>query len=156
MTATWFIAGLVLLVFAAPLAAEARQVGPIDGRTFVVQKITEAGISRIPRTMFGRPLHVTFSSTEPRFRANTGCNTLIGDYAIVDGAFVLGRSAGSTLMACINREAEQLEATMRAFLRSRPRLSLEGDRLVLESNSIQLEALDWRVVNPDRPLVGTA
>jgi len=151
---TRFVVPVLLLVFAAPLAAEAQQVGRIDGRTFVVQKITGAGIPWAPRTMFGRPLHVTFSERELRFRANTGCNTLMGDYAIVDGAFVLNQ-AGSTLMACINREAEQLEVMLGAFLRSSPRLSLDGDRLVFESSSVRLEALDWRIVNPDRPLVGT-
>src|SRR5262245_31156976 len=105
--------------------------------------------------MFGHPLHVTFSATGPRFRANTGCNTLMGDYAIVDGKFVLNRGAGSTLMACIDREAERLEAMLNVFLRSSPFLSLDGDRLVLESSSVRFEALDARVANPDRPLVGT-
>jgi heat shock protein HslJ len=152
-----FVVPALLLVFATPLASEAQQAGRIDDRTFVVQKIIQMGIPWAPRTMFGHPLQVTFSTKAqgPRFSANTGCNTLMGDYAVVDGTFVLNRGAGSTLMACTNPEAEQLEAMLGGFLRSSPRLSLDGDRLVLESSSVRLEALDWRIVNPDRPLVGT-
>ena len=127
----------------------------VDGRTFVVQRITEAGIPRTPRTMFGHPLHLSFRAERPRFLASTGCNQLIGDYAIVHGKLVIAPGAGSTLMACIDPKARELEVMMEAFLRASPSLSLDGDRLVLETSSVRLEALDSRIANPDRPLVGT-
>jgi heat shock protein HslJ len=84
--------------------------------------------------------------------ASAGCNLVSGDYRIEGGSLVVDDLA-MTEMACPGRDDR--DAWLVGLLSSRPVVALDGDQLTLSTESESVVLLDRRVVDPDRPLVGT-
>lgn len=57
-------------------------------------------------------------------------------------------------MACAD-ELMELDARLRELLTGSPRITLNGDRLVVATDAILFDGIDQEVADPDRPLVGT-
>lgn len=120
-------------------------------RTFIAQRVTEDGE---PRSLAsGTTLRLTFDDGD-RLIASAGCNTLSGTVeSHADGTLVLS-TLSATEMGCPPELHEQDEWLARLFA-AEPRWRLDGDTLTITSGRTEVELLDRRIVDPDRPLEGT-
>jgi heat shock protein HslJ len=135
----------------APSTSTAPTAPEVDGRAFVVQTIIESGQART----LGRAGALWIAFDKGRLRAGTGCNTFLASYAVTDGRLVIS-GGGSTMKACFgDPRVNELEHVMQAFLAANPRSSVDDVHLVLSTDAMRLEAIDRRVIDPDRPLAGT-
>ncbi len=118
----------------------------LDGRTFLSTAAT--GIELVADTR----VSITFENGT--VRANAGCNTMSGDYELVDGRIVVAQLT-ATEMGCDPPRHAQDDA-IASLLMLGASYELTGDELVLRRDAIELRLTDRRVADPDRPLVGTA
>lgn len=122
----------------------------LEGRTFESVSVTEDGAPHV--LVEGTRLELAFWP-EGEIHATAGCNTISGPYSIDDGVFVL-EEAAMTLIGCIPSTLHEQDDWYLGFLFSEPTLVLDGDSLVLESESVRVEYLDQEVATPDEALVG--
>lgn len=122
----------------------------LAGRSFVGDDVTEGGD---PRPLAaGSSLRLAFDEALA-VTSSAGCNTIGGSGAIDGDVLVLGDVA-MTEMGCPGDVAAQ-EQWWLDLLTGKPRVSLDGDALVLEHDGTVVRLTDEQVVEPDRPLVGT-
>lgn len=116
----------------APGGAELRD------RTFVSTKDRSGAGSA-----FSAPVTVWFEG-ERRLSWKADCNTAGADVEITADRLIVGQIM-STEIGCPGRPAEQ-DRDLAAFFESDPRWSLDGDRLILSSDSVEvtLNAADDR------------
>lgn len=119
----------------------------LAGRTFLSVDVTQDGAPRplVP----GTRISLTFDGS---IGARAGCNSFSGSYRL-DGDVLVVDQLGGTEMGCDPERHEQDEWLV-AFLTDRPTVALDGDELVLATDSTQVTLLDREVADPDRPLVG--
>ncbi len=115
------------------------------GHTYVS---TEVDGDTIPG---GGPMTLTFA--DGRISANSGCNTSSGTVDLSDHILRTSPLAG-TLMACAGGR-ERADTWQNSFLESAPRWRVDGDRLTLTGETVTVHLTDKKVVDPDRPLLGT-
>ncbi|MEE2031192.1 META domain-containing protein [Rhodococcus chondri] len=116
------------------------------GRTFVSTTVTGAPIPG------DGPLIMEFP--EPgRIAATAGCNHAIGAVDLAEGIVTAGDLA-MTLMAC-PPPRDGADRWLSALFASHPRWSLDGDVLTLDRGAGSISLTDKKVVDPDRPLIGT-
>ena len=121
----------------------------LDDRSFWSVSITEDGAPR--DLVAGTRIQLTFRATE--LGASAGCNSIGGPFTI-DGTTLVAESFGMTEMGC-DPERHAQDDFVAGFLSSRPTITLDGDRLVLTSDSVTIEFLDREVADPDRSVTGT-
>jgi heat shock protein HslJ len=158
----WTLA-IVTLALAGCAAARANTGGPggdgtgtgatgaLNGRTFLSTAVTDDGAPR--RLVPGTRVRLTF--TGDGVTAQAGCNTMSGSARLDGGRLVVPDSLAMTEMGCPPGLAEQ-DQWLAALLAAGPRVSLDGDRLVLTHGGTAVRLLDRTVAEPDKPLVGTA
>lgn len=98
----------------------------LDGKTFTATEVT----GWVPVT--GTTIQLTFE--DGRVAGQAGCNTLTGGATWTDQALVLEGPMASTMMAC-ERGLEAQDQWLVELLESDPRLSLDGETLVVGTDS---------------------
>ena len=98
----------------------------LDGRTFTATEVT----GWVPIT--GTTIQLTFE--DGRVSGQAGCNTLTGGATWDDQTLVLDGPMASTMMAC-ERGLEAQDQWLIELLESEPRLSLDGETLVVGTDS---------------------
>lgn len=140
---------VALLTVACGSGAESNDTESSDeptGRTFVSTTIEGTPIPG------GGPLVLDFEQ-EGRLAATAGCNRFSGTVDLSDGVLRAPDTA-STLMAC-EPSREGADEWLRELLDAEPGWVLVGDELVLTDDDMTVTLLDEKIVDPDRPLVGT-
>jgi heat shock protein HslJ len=153
MTMRRFLIGAAVVLMAAGCGDQvgtATGGGDLTGRTFLSESVTEDGESR--ELVEGTRIRLEFTD-DGQVRANAGCNHLFSDVRIGADRLEVGM-VGGTEMGCDPPRHEQ-DGWLTAFLEGDPAWELDGDRLTLRSDTIELVLLDRRVADPDRPLLGT-
>ena len=137
---------------AATAAPSARPTGTpaseLDGRQFVSLTVDQDGklLALVP----GTRVRLTFSAGN--VAASAGCNTMSGDYRIVDDKLVVGELATTEMGCPANLQAQ--DVWLASLLSARPQLALDGPSLVLTSDTTVLTLVDREVAEPDQPLAG--
>jgi len=109
---------------------------------------TEQGV---PRPLTGR---ITLDFMQAgRLAVSTGCNSGSGAARFV-GDRLISEELAVTGMGCPDDLASQ-ETFVFGLLGDRPTVAVNGDELVLRTDTAELRLLDRRVADPDRPLEGT-
>ena len=122
----------------------------LDGREFWSTDVTENGD---PRPLVeGTRIQLRFDAG--RIGASAGCNSIGGEYSIVDGTLVVSPIA-MTEIGCEPARHAQDDFVV-ATLSASPSVWLEDDTLRLATGTATIELLDRQVADPDRPLVGTS
>jgi len=125
-------------------------LGPagLDDREFVSVLVTQNGKPKA--LVSGTKVRLSFPAGT--LSASAGCNNMGGDYEIKDGALVVDQLA-ITDMGCQNNLMNQ-DQWLSTFLSSKPKVSLDGNNLVLTSDSTEITFLDRQQAEPDQPLTG--
>lgn len=110
----------------------------LDGRTFVVESVTDAGVEQ--DLVEGTEIAFTFDGGT--VRVTGGCNTISGTY-VVDGAAVLVVDELETTDIGCAPELMMQDSLMSAILFEGPALAIEGDRLTFTEGS-------WKTVLVER------
>lgn len=121
----------------------------LDGRTFLSVELREDGAVR--DLVAGTRVRLGFA--DGALSVAPGCNSGGGSYTVEDGRLVTDAVA-MTEMACDEPRMVQDELVL-GLLGDRPTITLDGDTLVLATDTLELEMLDREVADPDRPLEGT-
>jgi heat shock protein HslJ len=118
----------------------------LDGRTFVSTRVTPQPL--VPGSM------ITLTFEDGTLGANSGCNGMSVEAWIEGDQLRVTGAIASTAMGCREPLMDQ-DAWLEGLLTSRPRLSLDGDRLTLSAeDGTVIELVDRRVAEPDHPLIG--
>ena len=80
-----------------------------------------------------KPLHIALQ--EGKLSGFTGCNNAMGNYHIDKGELVVSQLA-TTMMAC-EPSAMAREQAFNQFLQSRPKVTIEGNTLILSKEAQQ-------------------
>jgi heat shock protein HslJ len=120
----------------------------LDDREFVAVLVTESGKSKV--LVSGSKIRLSFPAGS--LSASAGCNNMSGSYEVKDGALVVGQMA-TTDMGC-QADLMNQDQWLANFLSSKPAVSLDGNNLVLTSDSTEITFLDREQAEPDQPLVG--
>ncbi|MFP3907337.1 MAG: META domain-containing protein [Acidimicrobiales bacterium] len=138
---------------ASPSDTDADVGQDLVGRTFISRQITVDGE---PHELIGdSSIRLTFEEGPPEeVRADAGCNTLHGRLDSTADQTLTVSSIASTEMGCPSQLHAQDEWVI-DVLTSEPEWRLDGDTLVISTLTIEIELLDRRVADPDRPLEGT-
>lgn len=110
--------------------------------------VTENGKSKV--LVPGTKIRLGFS--DGRLSASAGCNNLGGDYRVADGRLEVG-SMATTEMGCPAKLMDQ-DQWLATVLGSKPQISLDGNNLVLTSETTEITFLDREQAEPDQPLTG--
>jgi len=122
--------------------------GSLDGRQFVSVLITENGKSKV--LVPGTKIRLGFS--DGKISVSAGCNSMSGDYSVADGKLVVG-SMATTEMGCQTNLMDQ-DQWLATFVGSKPGISVDGNNLVLTSDTTEITLLDREQAEPDQPLTG--
>jgi len=96
---------------------------------------------------------VRLSFHEGNLSLSAGCNSLGGEFSLMDQRLVL-REGGITEIGC-DPERHAQDEFLWSFVQSSPQLELDGSTLTLTSASTVLVFRDRELADPDRPLVAT-
>ena len=124
-------------------------------RAFISTTVKENGETRALVTGTGVSLRFY---EDGRLMASAGCNSISGNYEVVDGALKM-TMLGMTEMGC-DQERYAQDEWLSAVLAANPAIVLDGDELTLDATldngtHVQIGLLDAEVAIPDRKLVGT-
>lgn len=150
-----YLAVLVVALVAAGLSGCAESDGSPGttastvptGRTFVSTSVEGADIPG------GGPLTLDFTEQD-RVSVHAGCNRGSADVDFTDGTMTTGPIA-MTLMACPG-ESSGADAWVTEFLQQLPSWQLDGENLELRNDTATITLTDRKVLDPDRPITGTA
>jgi heat shock protein HslJ len=101
----------------------------------------------------GGPLSLDFT-TPGLVAATAGCNTASGAVEFTD-AKISTDTLASTMMACEPTVMES-DTWVTTLLTAQPSWTLSGDTLTLTTDTTTVTLADKKVVDPDRPVQGTA
>lgn len=139
-----FAVGTILLAACSAAGAPSPSGGALDGRTFISTGIQGADL--VPDTQ----VRLTFA--DGNLNAQAGCNIMGGTYTI-EGDRLRTTQLSMTEMGCDEPRQAQDE-WLTAFL-GNVTFALDGDTLVLTSDTVRLTLMDKEVVTPDQALEGT-
>jgi heat shock protein HslJ len=122
----------------------------LTDRTFLSTSVTENGK---PRPLAAKT-QVRLQFTNGRISWNAGCNSSDTTVSTSDGRLSLGKEITSTAMGCMGPLQDQ-DAWIGRVLLSKPAWKLDGDKLVLSTESTTISLLDKETAQPDRALDGT-
>ncbi|MGA5303763.1 META domain-containing protein [Nucisporomicrobium flavum] len=147
MTIRWWLLLVVTTMAVAGCGSGSGSDGAaaLDGRTFV-----SVGDEQDFPLVAGTRVRLTFRDGE--VAAEAGCNHLAGSVAF-DGDRLVVTEVGGTAMGCPPGLADQDDRLI-GFLQGRPRWALDGDTLLLSTETARLRLTDLRSAEPDRPLTG--
>ncbi|WP_350280995.1 META domain-containing protein [Kribbella sp. HUAS MG21] len=140
--------GLLALTACGTEAAPGGDPESLTGRTFVSTSVTENGKPRPDTKVLLR------FTTNGRMSWNAGCNTSEATISTADGRLSTGKEITSTLIGCMGR-AEDEDAWIGRILAADPAWKLDGDRLVVTTESTTITLADKQSVAPTPALDGT-
>ncbi len=122
----------------------------VTGRTFLSTAVTVAGkaFDLVPNTR----IRLNFGA-DGNLGASAGCNSIGGQYAVVDGVLRF-QGGGMTEMGCDQARHDQ-DDWLSTILGANPTVALTGTDLVLTAGDTVIKLGDREVVEPDLPLTGT-
>lgn len=120
----------------------------LDGRAFVSRSVTGHDL------VAGTEIRLSFAGGQVSARA--GCNSLGAPYDLRGGRLVVEGDGMSTTDIGCDAARHAQDEWLAAFLLASPTVELAGDELSLASGTTTIQLGDREVVDPDRPLVGTA
>ncbi|UQU63441.1 META domain-containing protein [Couchioplanes caeruleus] len=150
MTIRWqllFTVATTMAIAGCGSGSAAEGTAVLDGRTFVTMGDEQE--QDLP-LVAGTRVRLTFRNGE--VAAEAGCNHLAGSVA-ADGDRLVVSEVGGTAMGCSPGLADQ-DTRVARFLQGRPRWALNGDSLLLSTDTARLRLTDVRSAEPDRPLTG--
>lgn len=118
----------------------------LQGRTFISVNVEG---EQIPG---GGPMTLEF--LDGRISAFAGCNRGAGSADLAGGHLNVGELA-STMMACPPPFGDS-DAWMTRLLDAHPAWTLDGDTLTLRTPAATVRLTDKKVLDPDRPVIGTS
>ena len=147
----WLFVGLLAMAALAACAGSGGEAsGPLAGRTFLSESVTDDGK---PRTLVdGTRIRLVFHD-DGRISASAGCNTM-GARVDVEPARIVVGELSTTEMGCDPARHEQDE-WLAGVLEARPAYTLEGDGLRLSAAGTVITLVDRKVADPDRPIERT-
>ncbi|TCC37348.1 META domain-containing protein [Kribbella sindirgiensis] len=148
------LAATVLLALTACGNESVTRSGPeasLTGRTFLSTEVTENGK---PRPLAAKSQVRLQFTTNGRMSWNAGCNTSETTVSTSDGRLSLGKEITSTLIGCMGAAQEQ-DTWIASVLSTKPAWKLDGDKLVLSTESTTISLLDKETAQPDLALDGT-
>jgi heat shock protein HslJ len=122
----------------------------LRGRTFLATSITENG--KPHELAPGTNVSFWFSD-DGRLLAGGGCNSMSGPVNLTGGHIEV-TDLFQTLMGC-DQAREDQEGWLRTFLLGKPSWQLDGNNLVVSSDSTEITLLDRREAKPNLPLQAT-
>lgn len=125
--------------------------GSLTGRTFLSTSITENGK---PRPLTGKAQVRLQFTTNGRLSWDAGCNSSQTTVSTSDGRLSLGKDISSTAMGCLGAVHGQ-DSWIAGVLSAKPTWKLDGDKLVLSTESTTISLLDKESAEPDLALDGT-
>jgi heat shock protein HslJ len=128
----------------APVTAD-----DLAGRSFVLEA---AQVGGEPKEL-AVPIEIAFEAD--RLNAQPGCNGASGGYTMVDGKLTLSGPLAQTMMMCADEALVQQDEWFASVLEASPKVTLDGDAIVLTTADTVLRGLDREVARPDLPLEGT-
>ena len=130
---------------AAGCAEREKELQNLDGRMFLSESVR--GKTLVPKT------RIRINFDDAGIHVSAGCNQLFGDYRIEDGVLIVD-GLGSTAIGCDAERVAQ-DTWLSDLLTGRPEIELDGPRLRLSQDVLELVLLDVEMASPDLPLVGT-
>lgn len=118
--------------------------------TYLSVSVTENGGER--ELVEGTRIQVSFEGD--RISASAGCNSMGGSYTVSEAGVLEVADLSMTEMGCDGPRQEQ-DSFVSAFLTSSPMVQMDGDTLVLATDSTRIELLDSNVAIPDEALFDT-
>jgi heat shock protein HslJ len=125
--------------------------GSLTGRTFLSTSVTENGK---PRSLTGKTQVRLQFTTDGRLSWDAGCNSSQTTVSTSDGRLSLGKDISSTAMGCLGAVQGQ-DSWIAGVLSAKPAWKLDGDKLVLSTESTTISLLDKESAEPDLALDGT-
>lgn len=122
----------------------------LDGRQFWSTSVTEDGAER--SLVEGTTIRLSFDGDN--IGASAGCNGMGGMFRL-DGDTLVVTEMGMTEMGCDPARHDQ-DNFVAALITASLTVTLLGDELTLETDSVRLDMVDAVVANPDVAIVGTA
>ncbi|RZT20477.1 heat shock protein HslJ [Kribbella sp. VKM Ac-2569] len=132
-------------------AAQPDSGASLTGRTFLSTAITENGK---PRPLAAKTQVRLQFTTNGRISWNAGCNSSDTTVSTSDGRLSLGKEIASTAMGCMGSLQGQ-DAWIAGVLSAKPTWKLDGDKLVLSTESTTISLLDKETAEPDLALDST-
>jgi heat shock protein HslJ len=123
----------------------------LAGRTFLSTSVTENGK---PRPLAAKTQVRLQFTTNGRMSWNAGCNSSETTVSTSDGKLSLGKEITSTLIGCLGALQGQ-DTWIGGVLAAKPVWKLDGDKLVLSTESTTISLLDKESAEPDLALDGT-
>jgi heat shock protein HslJ len=123
----------------------------LTGRTFLSTSVTENGK---PRALAAKSKVRLQFTTDGRLSWDAGCNSSQTTVSTSDGRLSLGKEIASTAMGCMGGLQEQ-DSWIARVLSAKPTWKLDGDKLVLSTESTTISLLDKESAEPDLALDGT-
>jgi heat shock protein HslJ len=118
----------------------------LAGRVFISQRVEGHDL------VAGTEIRLEFTADE--VRATAGCNHLFGQLVSTGSGRLEVSDMGGTEMGC-DPERHDQDRWLTDLLTSRPSWSLDGNRLVISTELVELALLDRVEADPDRALEGT-
>ncbi len=129
----------------------ARSGASLTGRTFLSTSVTENGK---PRPLAAKSQVRLQFTTDGKISWNAGCNTSQTTVSTSDGRLSLGKEIASTAMGCLGPIQGQ-DSWIGSVLLSKPTWTLDGDKLVVSTESTTISLLDKESAEPDLALDST-
>jgi heat shock protein HslJ len=148
--------GILVLLVGCTGAASTPSPSPsptpadVNGRVFLSTAVTKGGAAfdLVPNTR----IRLSFGA-DGNLGASAGCNSIGGQYAVVDGVLRF-QGGGMTEMGCDPARHDQ-DDWLSTILSANPTVAFAGSDLVLTAGDTVITLGDREVVEPDLPLTGT-
>jgi heat shock protein HslJ len=134
----------------APSGSPSTSGSELLGRTFLSTSVTEDGQ---PRKLTEKAQVRLQFFDDGRLMAAIGCNSMGGPVNL-DGQKINVSELAMTGMGCDQARHEQ-DTWLAKFLGSKPSWRMDGDKLTVSSDTIEIVLADREVVEPDLALEGT-
>ncbi|TDO68105.1 heat shock protein HslJ [Kribbella sp. VKM Ac-2571] len=125
--------------------------GSLTGRTFLSTSVTE---NEKPRPLVAKTQVRLEFTTDGRLSWDAGCNSSQTSVSTSEGKLSLGKEIMSTLIGCMGAQQAQ-DSWIAGVLSAKPTWKLDGDKLVLSTESTTISLLDKETAQPDLALDGT-
>jgi heat shock protein HslJ len=132
-------------------AARSDSGASLTGRTFLSTSVIENGK---PRPLAAKTQVRLQFTTDGRLSWDAGCNSSQASVSTSDGRLSLGKEIASTAMGCMGARQSQ-DSWIAGVLSAKPVWKLDGDKLVLSTESTTISLLDKETAEPDLALDGT-
>ena len=119
----------------------------LNGRLFILERLDG-------HTLVGESSVQVAFTLDGRIGFSAGCVGDGGEYSLEGDVLVVGRREGGIPDIACHEDIVVQEQWLSEFFRGRPKLTIEGSRLIVARENVVMTLLDRLVADPDRPLVG--